>query len=333
MTTYLKIILLLLTVFAVNSLETRDERETLVFAKFQNFLKEHNKNYNTIEEYSARFNIFKRNFERMELMSLDSKSTTTHTIGITKFFDLTPQEFKLTYLNLQINLYHVLKAQSYSYTISDVQTPAEFDWRKKGAVGPIKDQGQCGSCWAFSAVANLEGIYFIKTGKSIVLSEQELVDCDKVDSGCNGGIMENAFNFVKANGLATSREYPYKGTMQTCKKVSTSIGVKGFHFSGTMDEEQIKQMLVSTGPLSIAINADPLQFYEGGIINSTANDCDPEGLNHGVAIVGYGTENGESYWILRNSWGSSWGENGYFRFGLGKGICGVNKYVVTAELE
>ncbi len=251
-------------------------------------------------------------------------------MGITKFFDLTTQEFRNTYLNLKITLLDQIKGHSTPYKYTTENVPAEFDWRKEGAVGPVKDQGQCGSCWAFSTVANLEGIYHKKFNTSVVLSEQQLVDCDKVDSGCNGGLMENAIKYVQDNGLTNAASYKYIARDGKCKQssVKSAIQVSGQHFSADKDEENIKKMLVETGPLSIAVNAEPFQFYDSGILDSDESDCDPSSLNHGVAIVGYGSDNGAQYWIVRNSWGSGWGENGYIRVALGKGVCGINTYVI-----
>lgn len=334
MKTYMKAILAIIAVITVSAFEPGHEKESYIFTKFQAFLKEHNKKYTTIEEYTARFNVFKANYERMEAFTLSDKPK-SHNVGITKFFDLTTQEFRNTYLNLKVTLLDQIKAQSTPYQTSIEAAPAEFDWRKQGAVGNVKDQGSCGSCWAFSTVANLEGLFAIKNKKQVVLSEQQLVDCDKdQDQGCNGGLMENALKYVQANGLALAADYKYTARDGRCKasKVKSAIAVKGQHFAADQEEENIKKMLAETGPLSIAINAEPLQFYDGGILDADASDCDPQSLNHGVAIVGYGSENGQAYWIIRNSWGANWGEKGYVRFALGKGVCGVNTYVITAEL-
>jgi len=261
---------------------------------------------------------------------------TSHSVGITKFFDMTPQEFRATYLNLNVNELAALKAQSTGVSGWKSTAPETWDWRTSGAVGPVKDQGQCGSCWAFSANGNLEGLNKIKTGTFTQLSEQQLVDCDKIDSGCRGGLMENAYSYLKtAGGLMKQADYPYTGRGGACafKKDKVAVKVSGFHFSDTQDENEIKAFLSSTGPLAVALNAEPLQFYEGGILDLGADECDPAGLNHGVTLVGYGVENGTEYWIVKNSWGSRWGEEGYFRFALGKGVCGINTYVITADLE
>jgi C1A family cysteine protease len=325
-----KVIIAITAIIAVTAFEANHERESFIFSKFQAFLKEHGKSYSTIEEYSARFEIFKANYAKIEQFSANPNQT--HKVGITKFFDLTRQEFRNTYLNLKVTLLDQLKAKSGKFVARDEATPATKDWRKDGAVGPVKDQGQCGSCWAFSTVANLEGIYQIKNKKSVVLSEQSLVDCDKVDSGCNGGLMENSLAFVRDNGIAFSKDYPYHARNQKCAKYVSAMKVTGFTFAPSQDEQAIKTMLAQTGPLSIAVNANPFQFYDSGILDSDSNECDPQELDHGVALVGYGSENGKEYWIVRNSWGSNWGENGYIRVALGKGVCGINTYVITGDL-
>jgi cathepsin F len=308
------------------------QADNYIFSQFQQFLIKNNKTYNTVDEYIRRFSIFSTNYHRMEARTQEGIS---YTVGMTKFFDMTPEEFKATHLNLKVNLLKELVAHSTGVS-GWKDAPASHDWRSEGAVGPVKDQGSCGSCWAFSAVGNLEGINQIKTKTLVNFSEQQLVDCDTADSGCQGGLMENAYNYIKsAGGLMKQSDYAYTGRDGTCKfdKTKAALKVKGFHFSETQDEEQIKAFLASTGPLAVALNAEPLQFYDGGILDLGADECDPQGLNHGVTLVGYGTENGKGYWVLKNSWGQRWGEQGYFRLALGTGVCGVNTYVITADLE
>jgi cathepsin F len=326
---FTKVIIAIAAIIAVAAFEPNHEKESYIFSKFQAFLKEHGKSYSTIEEYSARFKVFKANYERIESFSV--RPGVKHSVGVTKFMDLTKQEFRNTYLNLKVSLLDQLKAKSGKFQAKSLANPTAFDWREQGAVGPVKDQGQCGSCWAFSTVANLEGLYQIKNKKSVVLSEQSLVDCDKVDNGCNGGLMENSLAFVRDNGIALSTAYPYHGRDQRCQSYTSAMKVSGFTFAPSEDEEEIKSFLVQTGPLSIAVNAEPFQFYSGGVLDADEYECDPQSLNHGVALVGYGVENGTEYWVVRNSWGKNWGENGYIRLALGKGVCGVNTYVISGD--
>jgi len=175
-----------------------------------------------------------------------------------------------------------------------------------------------------------------KNGKIVQFSEQELTSCDTIDSGCNGGLMENAFNWLASNGgLATQESYPYtsgSGSSGKCKKFTGVVQVVSNRFVAT-EEAQIKEELFATGPLSVAINAESsLMSYTGGIIDMDASECDPSALDHGVTIVGYGTENKTDYWIVKNSWGQ-WGEDGYFRMARGKKTCGINTHVVTATIK
>merc|ERR1712046_209792 len=194
--------------------------------------------------------------------------------------------------------------------------PESFDWVAKGAVNDVKNQAQCGSCWAFSTVANIEGVNFLKTQKLVSLSEQELVDCDKKtgDQGCQGGLPSNAFKDMIENkiGLETESDYPYTAKNGQCKAQQSSekVFIKDFVKIST-DEDQIAAALIKYGPLAIGINAGPMQWYHGGVANPWSFLCNPKSLDHGVAIVGFGVDRGKKYWTIRNSWGESWGEKGY----------------------
>ncbi|KAJ6739128.1 CYSTEINE PROTEASE RD19C-RELATED [Salix koriyanagi] len=195
--------------------------------------------------------------------------------------------------------------------------PEDFDWRDKGAVGPVKNQGSCGSCWSFSATGALEGAHFLATGELVSLSEQQLVDCDhecdpeepgSCDSGCNGGLMNSAFEYsLKAGGLMREEDYPYT--------------------------DQIAANLVKNGPLAVAINAVFMQTYIGGV--SCPYICSRR-LDHGVLLVGYGSAGyapvrmkEKPYWIIKNSWGEKWGENGFYKICRGRNVCGVDSMVST----
>jgi cathepsin F len=312
------------------------DKETYIWQQFQKFLKENNKEYPTIGEYFARFMTFKENYEKIESMTLDPDSGISHRLGVTKYMDMTPEEFKRVYLTLKISPSNLTNLDHQFLSYRADAAPDALDWREKGAVGKVKDQGSCGSCWAFSTVGNLEGLHAIKTGQMVQYSEQQLVDCDKVDEGCNGGLMENAFNYLKeAGGIELGTDYPYHARGEKCQfnKDKVVLKVTGDVVKNEMDEGEMKEMLFSTGPLAIALNADTLQFYDGGVIDASTDDCDPQGLNHGVTLVGYGSENGKDFWIVKNSWGTNWGEKGYFRMTRGKGTCGINRYVSTATIE
>jgi len=268
-------------------------------------------------------------------------------MGVTQFFDLSPEEFRARYLTLNKKFMKQLRQENIDNVFpvtSNKDAPESWDWREKGAVTSVKNQGMCGSCWAFSAIGNIEGQYQLKTGRSVDLSPQQLVDCDidGQDQGCNGGDMDTAFNYIsRAGGIISEADYPYTGSDDKCKFDKSKVVTKitGFTFAPSDDEEQIKTFLYNTGPLSIGINATPLQFYFFGIFSPWAEwICDPADLNHGVVLVGYGVQTSilgtkTPYWIVKNSWGWYWGERGYFRIVRGSGACGMNKDVLSAIID
>jgi cathepsin F len=322
-----------LIVLVVALVSCNYEMETMIHNQFQKFIKKYNKRYSSVNEYLARFEVFKRNV--ISVM----KESQSYKTGITKFSDLTQQEFAKIYLNLNYDAFAVANFNPAHASFSNA-APDSFDWRDKGYVTPVRDQGSCGSCWAFATVANLEGLYFKLKGQAVDLSEQILVDCDTYDSACNGGLMEYAFQWLIENGMETEEDYPYTGYKGSCKADPSKyidMKVTGWKKLGSsastwspVDEEEIKEFLYETGPLAIALNANPLQTYTGGILDKTSSQCPVSGINHAVTLVGYGAESGKDYWIVKNSWGKNWGENGYFRIKRGSGTCGVNCYITTA---
>lgn len=263
--------------------------------------------------------------------------------GVTQFSDMTPEEFRRNFLG--VNRHLRLPSDANKAPILPTEDlPSEFDWRQHGAVTPVKNQGSCGSCWSFSTTGALEGANFLATGKLVSLSEQQLVDCDhecdpeekgSCDSGCNGGLMNSAFEYtLKAGGLMREEDYPYTGTDRaTCKFDNTKVAAKVANFSVvSLNEEQIAANLVKNGPLAVAINAVFMQTYVGGV--SCPYICSKK-LDHGVLLVGYGTGyspirmKDKPYWIIKNSWGEKWGENGYYKICRGPNVCGVDSMVST----
>merc|ERR1719327_997846 len=212
--------------------------------------------------------------------------------------------------------------------VIQADAPDSIDWVEKGAVTPVKNQKQCGSCWAFSTTGSVEGAFQIAGNKLTSLSEQELVSCDKVDDGCKGGLMDNGFKYVEKSGLCTEASYPYtsgSGVRGTCKRsCSAAVKITKFQDVPSRDEDALKAA-VAKQPVSIAIEADKsvFQLYKSGVMDSKS--CGTK-LDHGVLAVGYGTLGGKDYWKVKNSWGPTWGMEGYILLARGKsgaGECGL----------
>jgi len=305
--------------------------ERLTSPTFESFMRKHGRVYETEEEHNSRYWTFYKNMVKWEIYNKAELGTATY--GMNDFADLTKEEFTAQYLS------PVTEKDMFYYNMLpdaepiDVDEAAEsVDWRTKNAVTGVKNQGECGSCWAFSTTGNIEGRSAIKTGELVSLSEQELVDCDKVDEGCNGGLPYQAYaEIMRLGGLMTEKDYPYTAKDGHCKfnKSMVAVNITGREKVST-DEKQIAAYVSANGPVSIGINAEAMQFYTGGIAHPWSILCNPDHLDHGVLIAGYGTESSKPYWIIKNSWGTSWGEKGYYRLYRGGGCCGCNKMVTSA---
>jgi cathepsin L len=285
-------------------------------------MQQYDKSY-TPEEFFYRYNTFKANYDFVEKHNAGNN---TWTVELNKFADLTTGEFKNIYLGYKPEL----SRQARHITLNDVKVGAypsgSLDWVAKGAVTGVKDQGQCGSCWAFSSTGSIEGAVQLKYGHLTSLSEQELVDCAGTygNSGCNGGLMDNAFKYVEANGLCTESAYPYTAKDGTCKKTSCTMSTNS-KITGYKDVTHTENALgaaVDITPVSIAIEADQsgFQLYKSGVFCGVCG----QNLDHGVLLVGYGTDSGSDYWKVKNSWGTSWGEQGYIRMCRNKNECGLS---------
>jgi len=216
---------------------------------------------------------------------------------------------------------------------------AEVDWTTKGAVTKVKNQGSCGSCWAFSTTGSMEGAHFIKTGTLLSLSEQNLVDCSKKNNGCGGGDMDLAFQYTETAPLESETDYPYKGREwfhKGCKYDSSKGKVKVTAFKDvTPNSSEALKAAIAKGPVSVAIEADKRAFqsYTSGILKASAG-CGTN-LDHGVLAVGYGTENGTPFYKVKNSWGATWGEEGYIKLEIvdGKGTCGIQMAATQPQTD
>merc|ERR1712028_158104 len=290
------------------------ERITEEEMMYMKYVTEWGKSYGTKAEFEFRLDQFKKTLNKMALHNSDNAHKST--VGHNQFSDWTDAEYKrlLAYKGAQTN--------NLDAEILDTSNLEDsVNWVTKGAVTNVKNQGQCGSCWAFSSTGAIEGSMFLSTGTLQSFSEQQLVDCSKKNSGCNGGLMDYAFQYVETAPLMLEAAYPYTGRQATCQYVSSKgLGkVKSFKDVSRDTSGSQLQAAVGKGPVSVAIEADQFAFqgYTGGVITS---GCGTR-LDHGVLAVGYGTDAGQEYFLVKNSWGGSWGVNGYVK--MAPDQCGI----------
>lgn len=289
--------------------------------KFKIFKLNNNRNYKNEAEETQRFMIFKENLlSNAQHNALYDQGLVLYRKGINRFSDMTQEEFgDLLTLSASNKLnFNVTRHQKTGLAIPD-----SVDWRKEGQVTEVKDQGACGSCWAFSIAGSTEAAYFRKSGKLISLSTQQLVDCTTdINHGCSRGSLDDTFPYVEQNGLESDQSYPYTGTDGACKYSSADIITKVSSYVSIEeeDEDALLDAVANIGPVSVGVDATFLAQYESGILDGSS--C-TDWINHAVLIVGYGIENGTNFWIAKNSWGVNFGEKGYFRLLRGSNICGV----------
>jgi len=298
--------------------------------EFIKFISTHNRRYLTKEEYNARLNAFSMNSAFVQEFN---KKGSKQTVAMNHMGDWTREEYRqlLGYKNVEKT------ETTFEQVPEDIVLDSEVNWVSKGAVTPVKNQGQCGSCWTFSSTGSLEGRHFQKKGVLASFSEQQLVDCCNngtsgcyISGGCQGGSMDEGLTYTQKNDLALEADYPYTAQNGYCQ--AGTIKGAGYKNASKVDIKKGKtpfQYSVSQGPTSIAIEADQsaFQFYSGGVLDSGCGDA----LDHGVLCVGYGVEKGENYALVKNSWGPTWGTAGYLKVSLDNDSCGIMNQPVRPQ--
>jgi len=322
-----RLAILLLVAVAVEALP----EESYVYSAWNSFKAQHGKSYATFEEEAMRFRLFSENLQLIERHNKEFEAGQhSFTLGVNQFADLTNAEFRA-----QMNGYKrpptANKMQNSIFTAPNDPLPDSVDWRPKGYVTPVKDQKQCGSCWAFSATGSLEGQHFKKNGTLVSISEQNLVDCSGKygNEGCNGGWMDSAFEYIRDNkGIDTEKSYPYEARDGQCRYKSTTTGATdiGFVDIKSGSESDLEAAIATIGPISVAIDASRMSFqlYKQGVYDEAR--CSSSMLDHGVLAVGYGTDakTGKKYYIVKNSWNEGWGDKGYILMSREKNNqCGI----------
>ncbi|URE30863.1 hypothetical protein MUK42_17965 [Musa troglodytarum] len=276
---------------------------------FEQWIAQHGRAYANESEKSYRLGVFTRNLDFVN--AFRQAGNRSYTVALNRFADLTKEEFLAAYTTTRLRP----SADSYPglqpFRYRNVTAPSSIDWRNEGAVTPVKDQGSCGSCWAFSAAASIEGINKIVKGDLISLSEQQLFACDNNDDGCAGGLHYRAFSYVVSiGGITTEENYPYEPDQVTCdagKQSDHAVSITAYEIVPA-NNEKLLMNAVANQPVSVSIDSHEFQFYSGGIFDEPCGT----NLNHEVTLVGYDTaDDGGPYWIAKNSWGESWGEEGY----------------------
>jgi len=288
-----------------------------------------NRHFGSPEHERARYWIFKQNVENMKTHNAKSS---TYRMGVNEFSDLTADEFAEAHFGFSkpAEMWPGVKKLGTHRAKAGEVLASSVDWTTKGAVTPVKNQGQCGSCWSFSTTGALEGAWELATGALVSVSEQQFVDCSKQNSGCSGGLMDYAFSYAEGVSLCTEDSYSYTARDGSCHTGGCTVaipqgGVTGYHDVAQNDENALMSA-VTQQPVSVAIEADKSAFqsYTSGVLQGNCGT----NLDHGVLCVGFGSDNGVDYWKVKNSWGGSWGESGYVRMLRGKGSsgeCGILK--------
>jgi len=318
-------VLLLLVVVA----SAIDQATIQSFIQFQH---QYGKFYQSSHEYNYRLAVFNNNVQAAAKLQATTNVTT---FGVTKFMDMTPKEFKQNILMSKLSHKEDPKNGPYTPFQATVKAPSSFDWRSRpGVVTPVYNQGQCGSCWAFSATENIESQYALAGHPLKSLSQQQIVSCDTADYGCEGGWPYNAYKYImSAGGQELYSDYPYTAETGTCQFNAAYIYAKinGWQYvTQNQNEQEMVNYLVANGPLSICVDAEPWQYYTSGVL--TAANCGTS-IDHCVEAVGYNTASSTPYWIVRNSWGTDWGNAGYIWLQYGQDTCAMAQVVTNSHAD
>ncbi|XP_056639714.1 procathepsin L-like [Diorhabda sublineata] len=297
---------------------------TVVEEDWHKFKEEYGKQYKKSEEEHF-FGNFKKNLLEIENHNkLFQQGLTTYKKGITRFADLSGEEFIEKYMLFEAPL------KKYEDFINKTSNSTKyFNWKDKGAVTVVKNQDICGACWLYSAVGVVEGHYFRKNNKSVTLSEQNIVDCFPGDT-CRGGYPPNTIIYLMHNGINTAEDYPNKVLRGSCrydKSKKVKLNITDYNVD-SLSEQEITEVLENYGPVTIAIYANKnWRLYESGVWFE--KECS-EHPNHAVLLVGYGTENGHDYWLIKNSYGKGWGLAGYIKMArnAGRNYCGIEEFIM-----
>ncbi|XP_020762092.1 cathepsin W isoform X1 [Odocoileus virginianus] len=321
---------------------------------FRLFQMQYNRSYPNPAEHARRLDIFAQNLANTQRLQEDDLGTAE--FGVTQFSDLTEEEFVQLYGNQvageALGVSRKVGSEEWGHSV-----PSTCDWRKAGTISPVRDQQHCNCCWAIAAAGNIEALWAIKFHQSVEVSVQQLIDCDRCGNGCKGGFVWDAFLTVLNNrGLASEKDYPFDGSGKThscrAEKHKKVAWIQDFIILQAC-EQSIARHLATQGPITVTINMTLLQHYRKGVIKATPTTCDPIQVNHSVLLVGFGkTKSVEgrqgkaasfgsysrprhsmAYWTLKNSWGTQWGEKGYFRLHRGSNTCGITKFPVTARVD
>ncbi|XP_075048785.1 cathepsin K-like isoform X1 [Mixophyes fleayi] len=304
-------------------------RDDTLDAEWEQWKRTYQKQYNGKHDELLRRLIWEKNYKLISTHNLEySQGLHTYDLAMNRLGDMTSEEIVRTMTGLKV------PTQDRAMNITSekdeelVALPDSIDYRKKGYVTPVRNQGSCGSCWAFSSVGALEGQLKKTTKKIVVLSPQNLVDCVKKNDGCGGGYMTNAFEYVRDNkGIDSEAAYPYVGEDQTCNYTTAGKAAKCKSYKEVQkgSEKALKKAVGTIGPVSVGIDASlsSFQFYSKGVYYD--QNCDAEAINHAVLAVGYGAQKKSKYWIVKNSWGEEWGDKGYILMARDKdNACGIS---------